>query len=134
MHPLQGYWDIYLFSRLQLRLPLLQLSSITLIQLLELSCLMLHQHLPLLILELLKLLDSSLGAGSSFLKLFHMFHLKPRQIIFIFPCCFRTKNNLWNKRQLSFEIRDNYPLKIEASILWNKRQLSFENRDNYLLK
>ena len=66
-----------LFSGLQLILPFLQLQGVALVQLLELLRLVLHQHLALLVLELLQLLDGRLRRRSRLFQLPPVFHLEP---------------------------------------------------------
>ena len=57
----------YLLSRFEVVLPLCELPGVGLVQLLELGSLVLHQHLPLLVLEMLELLDGRRAIGFGFL-------------------------------------------------------------------
>ena len=67
----------YLFSRFEVILPLSELSRVGFVKLLQLGSLVLHQHLPLFILKMLKFLDSRSAVCLGFLQLFGVFLLKP---------------------------------------------------------
>ena len=67
----------YLFSRFEVILPLSELSRVGFIELLQLGGLVFHQHLPFLILKMLKFLDSRSAVCLGFLQLFGVFLLKP---------------------------------------------------------
>ena len=59
----------HLLPGLELRLPLPELGRVLLVQLLQLERLMLHEHLPLLVLKLLQLLDGGTRGRSGLFQL-----------------------------------------------------------------